>query len=81
MEAEGEGENRRNPPLMTNALKLLFVLRIRLDPQTGREHELPDRGAEAGEEGVEGLVPQDVLAFHFLSNPMTYSARCARRLE
>ena len=40
---------------MTDALKLLFVLGIRLDPQTGREHELPDRGAEAGEEGVEGL--------------------------
>ncbi len=40
---------------MTDAPELQLVLRIRLDAQTGREHELPDRGAEAGEEGVEGL--------------------------
>ena len=40
---------------MTDALKLLFILRIRLDPQTGREHKLPDRSAEAGEEGIERL--------------------------
>ena len=40
---------------MTDGPKLGFVLRVRLDAQTGREDELADRGAEAGEEGVEGL--------------------------
>ena len=40
---------------MTNTLKLGFILRIRLDAQTGREDELAHCGAEAGEEGVEGL--------------------------
>lgn len=40
---------------MTDAPKLPFVLRVRLDAQAGRQHELGDRGAEAGEEGVEGL--------------------------
>lgn len=40
---------------MANALKLLFIRRVTLDAQRGREHELPNRGAEAGEEGVEGL--------------------------
>ena len=40
---------------MTDAPKLRFVLRVRLDAQAGRQHELADRGAEAGEEGVEGL--------------------------
>ena len=50
-----KGNRQQNSPLMTNAPKLALILRIRLDPQAGREHELPDRGAEAGEEGVEGL--------------------------
>ena len=40
---------------MTDGPKLGLVLRVRLDAQTGREDELADRGAEAGEEGVEGL--------------------------
>ena len=40
---------------MTDGPKLGFVLRVRLDAQTGREDELAHRGAEAGEEGVEGL--------------------------
>lgn len=48
-------KKKKSSPLMTDALELLLVLRVRLDAQTGREHELADRGAEAGEEGVEGL--------------------------
>ena len=43
-------------PLMRNPLEVLLVLGIRLDAQAGCEHELPDRRAEAGEEGVEGLL-------------------------
>lgn len=46
---------KRNIPLMANALELILVLRIGLDAQRGREDELADGGAEAGEEGVEGL--------------------------
>lgn len=44
---------------MTNAAKLEPVLRVRLDAQTGREDELADGGAEAGEEGVKGLFPRN----------------------
>lgn len=40
---------------MTHTPKLLLILRVRLDPQASRQNELSDRGAEAGEEGVEGL--------------------------
>jgi hypothetical protein len=40
---------------MRHGLELGPILHIRLDAQTGREDELADRGAEAGEEGVEGL--------------------------
>ena len=40
---------------MAHTLKLLLIRRVTLDAQRGREHELPDRGAEAGEEGVERL--------------------------
>lgn len=47
----------RKRPLMTNARELGLVLRVRLDAQAGREHELADRGAEAGEEGIEGIIP------------------------
>ena len=49
----------RNSPLMTDGPKLPFILRVRLDAQTGREDELAHRGAEAGEEGVEGLVMRE----------------------
>ena len=48
-------KKKRHSPLMTDGPKLGLVLRVRLDAQTGREDELADRGAEAGEEGVEGL--------------------------
>ena len=51
-----EGSKKKeNQPLMTDAPKLPFVQRVRLDAQAGRQHELGDRGAEAGEEGVERL--------------------------
>lgn len=40
---------------MTNTCKLLLILRIRLYAKASREDELPDRSAEAGEEGVEWL--------------------------
>ena len=43
-------------PLGTHALELAAVLWVCLDAQAGREHELADRDAEAGEEGVEGLM-------------------------
>ena len=66
-EREGESERERvcvctcvfmdleNSPLMTQAPKLRLILRIRLDPQTGRQDELSHRGAEAGEERIERL--------------------------
>lgn len=47
----------RKRPLMTQTPKLHLILRIRLDPQTGREDELPNRGAEAGEERIERIIP------------------------
>lgn len=40
---------------MRHGLELGPILHIRLDAQTGRKHELADGGAEAGQEGVEGL--------------------------
>lgn len=43
-------------PLMAHGLEFGFVLGIRLDAEGGGEDELADRGAEAGEECVEGLV-------------------------
>lgn len=42
-------------PLMRYPLKFRFVVRVRLHAQADREDELPDRCAEAGEEGVERL--------------------------
>ena len=44
---------------MTDGPKLPFILRVRLDAQTGREDELAHRGAETGEEGVEGLFMRE----------------------
>ena len=55
VKAEEIGGGETNSPLMTDGSKLGFVFRVRLDAQAGREDELADRGAEAGEEGVEGL--------------------------
>lgn len=43
---------------MADTLKLLPVLRVTLDAQGSGEDELADGGAEAGEEGVEGLVSE-----------------------
>ena len=66
---------------MTDAPKLLFVLGVRLDPQTGREHKLPDRGAEAGEEGIEGLPgvsPTRVNNRFFLLLRSNYAFRSQR---
>lgn len=40
---------------MRDILKIGLVLRVGLDAQRGSEDELADGGAEAGEEGVEGL--------------------------
>lgn len=59
MQQQAPEHKVRKRPLMTDALELLLVLRVRLDAQTGREHELADRGAEAGEEGVEGIVADE----------------------
>lgn len=61
---------KENQPLMTDAPKLPFVLRVRLDAQAGRQHELGDRGAEAGEEGVERLwffVKKRGVSFYMLA--------------
>ena len=52
----GRERTKKNSPLMTDGPKFPFILRVRLDAQTGREDELAHRGAEAGEEGVEGLL-------------------------
>jgi hypothetical protein len=41
--------------LVRDALELGLVLGVRLHAQAGREHELADGGAEAGQEGVERL--------------------------
>lgn len=49
------GRGGGDVPLMADALELIFVLRVRLDPQTGGQDELANGGAEAGEEGVEWL--------------------------
>ncbi len=46
---------KRYIPLMANTLKLILILRVGLDAQRRRKDELADGGAEAGEEGVEGL--------------------------
>ena len=46
---------------MAHTRKLSLVLRVTLDPQRGREHELPNRSAEAGEEGVERL-PRHIIS-------------------
>ena len=45
---------------MAHTAKLALVLRVGLDAQTSRQDELPDRGAETGEEGVEWLFPDTV---------------------
>ena len=52
-------QGEANSPLMTDGPKLPFILRVRLDAQTGREDELAHRGAEAGEEGVERLLMRE----------------------
>lgn len=49
----------RKRPLMANSRKLRLILRIRLYTKAGREDELPDRGAEAGEESVEWIIPHN----------------------
>jgi len=53
-------------PFLRHRLKLRLVLRVRLDPQRGREHELADCGAEAGEEGVEGLLRGKEMGVSFV---------------
>ena len=42
-------------PFLAHALELAFVFGVGLDAEGGREDELTDCGAEAGEEGVERL--------------------------
>jgi hypothetical protein len=54
--SRGGGKGKVPIPLVGNALKLRPILRVRLDPQAGREHELADRGTEAGKESIEGLI-------------------------
>ena len=58
---------------MTHRLEFLPILRIRLDPQTSREHELAYCSREAGEEGVEGLcahtVPVSLSPTRLISAP------------
>lgn len=50
----------RKRPLMGNGLELGLVLWVGLDAQGSCEDKLADAGAEAGEEGVEGLGKQHV---------------------
>ena len=59
MRAEGQTGDQTggNLPFMRySPTKLGLIVRVRLDAQRGREHELADGGGEAGEEGVEGLL-------------------------
>lgn len=58
---------------MAHTPKLLLILRVRLDAQAGREDELADGGAEAGEEGVEGLVSPQRSAFMISFHPVPSS--------
>lgn len=54
---------KKDLPLVTNGFELVFVFRVGLDAETGGQDELADCGAEAGEEGVEGLWRVRVLGF------------------
>lgn len=45
--------------LIRNTLKLSPILWIRLHPQTSRKHELANRRAEAGQERIERVVPDN----------------------
>ena len=68
---------------MTDGPKLPFVLRVRLDAQAGREDELAHRGAEAGEEGVEGLFmreekTQRTSAYHSFIHSFIHASFPAR---
>src|SRR4051812_48322302 len=45
----------RERALVRDRAEFGLVVWVRLDAQGGGEHELADGGAEAGEEGVEGL--------------------------
>lgn len=47
MQQQAPKHKIRKCPLLRNTLKLLHVLRVRLHPQTRREYELSDSGAEA----------------------------------
>lgn len=55
MQHQAPHDEIRKRPLLADAFELARVLRIRLDAQARREHELADCDAEAGEEGVERL--------------------------
>jgi hypothetical protein len=46
----------RKRPLVRDALETSLVLGVGLDAEGRREDELADAGAEAGKEGVEGLL-------------------------
>lgn len=63
----GRRMGARNVPLVADGLEFILVLRVGLDAQAGGQDELADGGAEAGEEGVEGLVGEEGvwLAFAF----------------
>lgn len=58
---EGRRKNvrKKNVPLVADGLEFIFVFWVGLDAQAGRQDELTDGGAEAGEEGVEGLVGEE----------------------
>ena len=53
---------RKRPLVAEGLAELRLVGRVRLDAKRGCEHELADRSGEAGEEGVEWLDRNVILA-------------------
>lgn len=48
-------------PLVTDIpMKLLLILRVRLDPQSSRQNKLSNRGRESSQEGIERLHNNDI---------------------
>lgn len=56
MQQQAPKHKIRKRPLMRDALETSLVLGVGLDAERRRKHELADAGAEAGKEGVEGLL-------------------------
>lgn len=65
---------QENVPLVADGLEFILVLRVGLDAQAGGQDELTDGGAEAGEEGVEGLGLVSLCFWVvFLSTPWVFA--------